>query len=129
MPSRDVALPGVCEGQLVDIAQFTALHTKMSTDRLDQVVLLLGLIDQKLAVNNDQISRLLDTAAKTQTSIEQQGGHADELLRETISRRFDALPEEILGSVQFREELMKLKEDILREVESRYPARSAPARK
>ena len=129
VPPKDVALPGVCEGQLVDIPQFTALFTKMSADRLDQVILLLGLIDQKLALNNDQMNRLLESTAKTQTSIDQQIGQTSELLRETITRRFDALPEEILASDQFREELLKLKADILKEIEKHYPARTAPKKK
>jgi hypothetical protein len=129
VPSKDVALPGVCEGQLVDVAQFTAIFTKMSADRLDQVILLLGLMDQKLAVSIDQVNRLLESMVKTQTAIEQQASQTDELLRETITRRFDSLSEEILASDQFREELLRLKEDILKEVERNYQARPAPSKK
>lgn len=129
VPPKDVALPGVCEGQLVDIAQFTAMFTKTSADRLDQVTLLLGSIDQKLALSNDQISRLLETAIKTQTSIDQQVSQTSEILREAITKRFDALSEELLASEQFKEELMRLKEDILKEVERLYQARPAPPKK
>jgi len=129
VPPKDVALSGVCEGQLMDMAQFTAGFTKMSADRLDQAVLLLGLIDQKLALNNDLVNRLLESTVRTQTSMDQQVSQTDELLRETITRRFDALSEEILASDQFREELLRLKEDILKEVEKRYPARTAPQKK
>lgn len=129
VPPKDVALPGVCEGQLVDVAQFTAIFTKMSAERLDQVILLLGSIDQKLGLNNDQVSRLLETAIKTQTSIDQQVNQSDELLRETINKRFDALSEELLASEQFREELLKLKEDILKEVERHYQTRPASTKK
>ena len=113
----------------MDMAQFTAGFTKMSADRLDQAVLLLGLIDQKLALNNDLVNRLLESTVRTQTSMDQQVSQTDELLRETITRRFDALSEEILASDQFREELLRLKEDILKEVEKRYPARTAPQKK
>ena len=129
VPSKDVALPGVCEGQLVDVAQFTAIFTKMSAERLDQVILLLGSIDQKLGLNNDQVSRLLETTAKTQAFIDQQVGQTDELLRETISKRFDALSEELLASEQFREELLRLKEDSLKEVESHYQTRPGTTKK
>lgn len=129
VPPKDVALPGVCEGQLVDVAQFTAIFTKMSADRLDQVILLLGLMDQKLAISIDQVNRLLESMVKTQTAIEQQTSQTGELLEETITKRFDALSEEILASEQLREELLKLKEDILKEVEKRYPARPAPSKK
>lgn len=129
IPPKDVALSGVCEGQLVDVAQFTAIFTKMSADRLDQVILLLGLMDQKLAVSIDQVNRLLESMVKTQTAIEQQASQTDEVLRETITKRFDALSEEILASDQFREELLRLKEDILKEVERQYQARPAPSKK
>ena len=129
VPPKDVAMPGVCEGQLMDMAQFTAGFTKMSADRLDQAVLLLGLIDQRLALNNDLVSQLLESTVRTQTSMDQQVSQTDELLRETITRRFDALSEEILASDQFREELLRLKEDILKEVERQYQARPAPSKK
>jgi hypothetical protein len=113
----------------MDMAQFTAGFTKMSADRLDQAVLLLGLIDQRLALNNDLVSQLLESTVRTQTSMEQHVSATSDLLRETITKRFDALSEEILASDQFREELLRLKEDILKEVERRYPARPAPAKK
>jgi len=129
VPSRDGTLPGVCEGQLIDVSQLTAIFTKMNTDRLDQVILLLGLMDQKLAVSIDQVNRLLESMVKTQTAIEQETSQTGELLEETITKRFDALSEEILASEQFREELLKLKEDILKEVEKRYPARPSPLKK
>ena len=120
VPSRDVALPGVCEGQVVDIAQFMAISARLSSDKLDQLLLALSSIDQRLAFNNDQLNRLIDVTANTQTSIDQQARQVGELLQETIARRFDALPEEILANDAFREELTRLKEDILREVEMRY---------
>jgi len=129
LPPKDVALPGMCEGQLVDVAQFSAVYTKASADRLDQVILLLGLMDQKLAISIDQVNRLLESMVKTQTAVEQQTNQTGELLQETINKRFDALSEEILASDQFREELLRLKEDILKEVEKRYPARLAPSKK
>jgi hypothetical protein len=129
LPPKDVAMPGMCEGQLMDMAQFTAGFTKMSADRLDQAVLLLGLIDQKLALNNDLVSRLLESTVKTQTSMEQHVIATSELLREAITKRFDALSEEILASEQFREEFLRLKEDILKEVEKNYTTRPAPVKK
>jgi len=129
VPSRDVALPGICEGQLVDVAQFTAIFTKMSAERLDQILFVLGSIDQKLAVSNDQLVKLVETTAKTEAFVDQQVSQTGELLRETITRRFDGLSEELLASEQFREELLRLKEDILKEVESHYQARPAPKTK
>lgn len=129
VPSRDIALPGVCEGLLVDVAQFTAISARQSADRLDQLLSTLTSIDQKLAVNNDQISRLIDATVNTQTSIDQQTGQVGELLKETIASRFDALPEELLANNAFKEALAKLKEDILREVEKHYLKQPQPSKK
>ncbi len=129
VPSRDVALPGVCEGQIVDIAQFTAISSRLSADRLDQMLFALGSIDQRLAVNNEQMNLLIEVTANTQASIDQQGRQASELLEEAIARRFDSLPDEILANEAFREELAKLKEDILREVGRLYQRRPALPKK
>jgi hypothetical protein len=104
----------------VDVAQFTAISARQSADRLDQLLSTLTSVDQKLAVNNDQINRLIDATVNTQISIDQQARQVGELLKETIAKRFDALPEQILANDAFREELAKLKEDILREVEKQY---------
>jgi hypothetical protein len=127
VPPKDVALPGVCEGQVVGVDQLTAISTRLSADRLDQLLLALTSIDQKLAVNNDQLKRLIEATVNTQTSIDQQVRQVSEFLRETITKRFDALPEEILANDLFKEELTKLKEDILKEVEKHYSTRSTPS--
>ena len=126
VPSRDVALPGVCEGQEVDVAQLTAISARLSADRLDQVLIALASIDQRLALSNDQFRLLIEATVNTQTSIDRQVGQVNELVREAIARRFDALPEELLANELFKEELSKLKEDILREVEKLYSTRPAP---
>lgn len=129
VPPRDVALPGVCDGQVVDVAQLTAISARLSADRLDQLLLALAAIDQKLAVNNDQVKQLIEATVNTQTSIDQQVKQVSELLSETITKRFDALPEEILANNLFREEITKLKEDILREVEKHYSKQPTPSKK
>jgi hypothetical protein len=127
IPPKDVAFPGVCEGQIVDVAQLTAVSARLSADRLDQILLTLASIDQKLAVNNDQVNRLIEASVNTQTSIDQQVRQVSELLRETITKRFEALPEEIQANDLFREEITKLKEDILKEVEKHYLKRPMPS--
>jgi hypothetical protein len=129
VPSRDVALPGFCEGQLVDLAQFTAISSRLSADRLDQMLFALGSIDQRLALNNEQVSLLIEATVNTRTAIDEQGRLAGELLQETIARRFDSLPDEILANDAFREELAKLKKDILKEVERLYQKRPASQKK
>jgi hypothetical protein len=130
VPPRDVAFPGVCEGQMVDVSQLTAVSARLSADRLDQILRALGSIDEKLAVNNDRVEQLIEaTAANTQTSIDQQVRQVSELLTEVITKRFDALPEEILTTDLFKEELTKLREDILREVAKRYSTSPTPSTK
>ncbi len=129
IPSSDVALPGVCQGQLVDVAQFAAISARQSAEKLDQLLVTLSSIDQRLAVSNEQLNRLIEATVNTQASIDQQARQAGEFLRDTISRRFDALPEEILSNDAFRGELTRLKEDILRDVERQYSRQPAPSRK
>jgi hypothetical protein len=80
-----------------------------------------------LAVNNYQIKRLIEATVNTQTSIDQQVGQVSELLHDAITKRFDALPEEILANDLFKEELTKLKEDILKEVEKHYSKQPKPS--
>jgi hypothetical protein len=127
VPSRDVALPGVCDGQIVDVTQLTAISARLTADRLDQILLALASLDQKLAINNDQVKQLIEANVKTQTSIDQQVRQVSDLLRETITKRFDTLPEEILANDLFKKEIEKLKEDILKEVEKHYPRPSTPS--
>ncbi len=123
IPSTDVALPGVCDGQVYGLSQLSAISAKQTVDRLDQLLFSLNSIDQKLAVSNDQITQLIKASVNTQTSIDRQVRQGGELLREVISRRFDELPKEILENDQFKEELARLKEDILTEVEKLYSGR------
>jgi len=123
-PTAD-AVSGVCEGQVLDIVQFNAISTKLSADRLDQAIQLLEAIDNKLAVNNDKVERLVEATVATQASFDKQNRG----LSETIKERFDAIPEELLANDLFKQELTKVKADILREVESRYQPLRAPAAK
>jgi hypothetical protein len=129
VPSRDVALPGYCDGQLVDMIQLSAISNRVSADRLDQMLTFLAAIDQKLALNNDQMRQLTEVTARVQGSIELQSKQVGDLLQEAIARRFEALPEELVANALFREELAKLREDILKEVEKHYTKRpAAPAK-
>jgi hypothetical protein len=129
VPSPDVALPGTCEGRLVDVAQFTAISAKMSADKLDQLITILESIDQKMSISNDLSGKLLETAIKTQTSMDQQVSQSEDLLLSAIIERFDGFSEELLKDDKFRQALTKLKEEILKDVEKRYPPPAAPAKK
>jgi hypothetical protein len=116
VPSTDAGKPGVCEGQMVDVTQLTAISAKLSAERLDQLLLVLTSIDQKMADNNSQIERLIEATVNTQESIDHQAEQIDELLRDAISARFDALARRVLANDTFRKELEKLKADILADV-------------
>jgi hypothetical protein len=129
VPPTDVGKPGVCEGRLVDVAELTAVSTKMTTDKLDQLLIFLSSIDQKLADNNDRLDTLIEATVNTQASIDQQVEQVGELLRDAIASRFDTLPRRILANDVFRKALEKLKADILTEVMKAYPAQQTPPAK
>jgi len=119
VPSNDVALPGFCDGQFVELNQFTALSARQSADRLYQVLKALTSIDQKLAVNNDQIKQLIEATINPQVSNERlrQGN----FLRERITKRFDELSKGMPANGLSREQIAELKEDILKEIDKFYP--------
>ena len=111
------------------VPQLTAISAKQTVDRLDQLLTAFASVDEKLDINNKQVSQLIEAAYDTQTSIEKQVKQVSEFLRETIKQRFDAIPTEILANKAFLRELIKLREDILQEVERRYPSAPAPSTK
>lgn len=120
IPSTEVGKPGVCEGQLVDVSQLTAISTKQTADKLDQLLFVLSAMDEKLADNNVQIERLIEVTINTQVLIDQQVVQVGELLHDTISSRVDALSRRVLANETFKKELEKLKEDILADVKKAY---------
>jgi len=123
VPSKDVALPGSCEGQFVEMHQFAALAAGQSADRLYQVLQVLTSIEQQLGVNNDQIRQLFQSTINTRVSNEllMQGN----FLRERITKTFDELPKEMLVNGLKKEQVTELKENILKEVEKLYSANTA----
>lgn len=123
VPSAEVGKPGVCEGKMVDVSQLTAISTKQTAERLDQLLLVLDSIDQRLADNNLQIERLIEATINTQELLDQQVGQVGELLYDTISSRVDALSRRVLANDTFKKELEKLKEDILTDVKKSYSVR------
>lgn len=129
IPSGNIAAPGRCEGQMVDVAQLTALSASQSADSLSQILASLTAIDEKLAVSNDHLERLVDATVNTRNSINEQARNASEILREIINRRFDELPAEVMASKEFKEEIENLKEEILGDVRKLYPSKPAPPTK
>jgi hypothetical protein len=129
VPSTEPGRSGVCEGQLADVSQLTAISTRQTADKLDQLLLVLESIDQKLADNSMQIERLIEATVntqesinQTQESINQQTAQVRELMHDTISTRVDALSKRVLASDTFKKELEKLKQDILTDIKKYYPA-------
>jgi len=122
VPSRDPGRPGYCDGQLADPSQLTAISTRQTSDKLDQLLIVLGSIDQKLADNNAQIERLIEATTNTQTSINHQVEQVGDLMHDTISSRVDALSRRVLANETFRKELERMKQDILSDIKKYYPA-------
>jgi len=121
IPSPEVGKPGVCEGQLADVSQLTAISTKQTAEKLDQLLLVLDSIDQKLTVNNAQMERLIEATVNTQASINRQVEQVGELMYDTISTRVDALARRVMANDTFKKELEKLKQDILKDLKKNYP--------
>ena len=120
IPSTEVGKPGYCEGQMVDVSQLTAISTKQTADKLDQLLFILSAIDQKLADNTVQMERLIEATVNTQVLIDQQVVQVGELMYDTISARVDALSRRVLANDTFKKELEKLKKDILTDVKKYY---------
>lgn len=129
VPSTTLGGSGVCEGQMIGIPQLTAISSRQSVEKLDQLLAVLTSIDQKLDVNNTQISMLIEATYNTQASIDQQVKEFGDFLRETIDLRLDYIPSEMVANKAILRNLIKLKEDILKEVEKRYPALPPPSTK
>ena len=129
IPPSDSNPYGVCNGQMMGIPQLTAISAKQTVDRLDQLLTAFASVDEKLDINNKQVSMLIEATYNTQSSIDKQVKQVSEFLRETINQRFAAIPSEIVANKAFLRELIKLREDILQEVEKRYPAVPAPSTK
>jgi len=123
-PPSDSNPFGVCEGQIMGLPQLTAISSRQTVERLDQLLAVFASVDEKLDINNQQVGMLIEATHDTQASIEQQVKQVSEFLRETITQRFDAIPSEILANKAFLRELINLREDILKEVEKRYQPRS-----
>jgi len=126
IPPREAGFSGSCEGTVMDLSQLTALSAKQTVDRLDQLLMTLNAIDQKMATNGDQLNQLITETRNTRKSIDTQVQQSNQLLHDTIAQRFDALPEEILANPTFKDQLLQLKQDILEEVDKYYQPRPAP---
>jgi hypothetical protein len=107
---------GVCQGQVFGLQQFSAVAARQSVDRLDRIAAALEAIDQKLAANNEQMQTLIRVTANAQNEAVTK---EISLLSSSIDERFEAIPEELLSNNEFRDELNRLKADIMEEVDKR----------
>ncbi len=126
--AADPALPGHCDGQVLGLSELTAISSKQSVDRLDQLLGVMSAIDQRLAENNEQIGRLIQVTSDIQSAIDRQVNPVSEFLRETINRKFAELTDQTVDD-HVRQQIERLKSDILAEVERRYPSRPLPPKK
>jgi hypothetical protein len=76
-------------------------------------------IDEKLAANNQQLQLLTEISGNPRADVVRR---EIELLNNAIAQRFESVPEEVMADSRFREELDKLKADIMVEVEKRLSA-------
>jgi len=126
IPPTAVGASGVCEGQMITLPQLTAISARQSVERLDKMIVALSSIEQKMDVNNGLLGQLIDETVKSRSSTEQQGKEVSEFLRETITQRFDALPKGLLVNRYVMQELTRLKEDLLKDVDMHYATQQTP---
>ena len=120
VPSGDVMKEGHCEGEVFSLSQFSALSSRETVNRLDQLLNAISSIDEKMAENNNQLEMLIRATENTKASIDSQVAQVGEILRETISKRFDTLLVQLMNDDLFKAELVRLKEEILAEIDSVY---------
>jgi hypothetical protein len=116
VPSTTGAQGGICEGDMIGVPQLAAVSARQSLDKLDQLVSVLSSMSDKMDVSNDQLNLLIEVTANAQNTAQN-----NEALRRAIAQRFGALSLELTDNKAFREEISSLKEDVLKEVEKRYP--------
>jgi uncharacterized membrane protein len=120
VPSTTGAQGGTCEGEMIGLAQLSAISARQSLDKLDQLVTVLSSMSEKMDVSNEQLNLLIQVMANAQLAAQN-----NETLRRAITQRFAALSLELTDNEAFGEEISSLKKDILNEVEKRYPTTPA----
>jgi len=118
--SDDDSRLGHCEGKEMGLSQYSALSSRKTVDRLDQLLIAISAMDEKMAENNNQLGMLIQATEDTKASIDSQVAQVGEILRETISKRFDTLLVQLINDDLFKEELVRLKEEILEEIDYVY---------
>ncbi len=101
-----------CNGPQISSGGLSALSAMKSTDTLEQIRALLDTMNRTLSVNTEAILNI-------QKSFDPQSRQANASLHESIDKRFDAIPENVLTDDSVKEEFRKLREDILREIDQR----------
>ena len=91
VPSSDHLKAGRCEGELLGLPQYSALSSTKTVGRLDELLAAILAIDEKMSENSKQLETLIEVTENTKTSIDTQVAQVGEILRESISLRFDTL--------------------------------------
>jgi hypothetical protein len=103
---------GRCEGAAVSSGALAAISASKSADKLEQIRLLLETMNKGLSANTQALLNM-------QKSPILQSLPAKDSLSEAIMTRFDAIPPGILAVDSVKQEIEKLKEDILQELDRR----------
>ena len=112
-----------CSGPMVPSDAAAAIYARGINANLEQIRL--ALLELKTGTN-DRLGQLADATNKTHRLMEQQFQQSNELLHETIVKLFDALPAKLLTDPLVKQEVQKLREDILKEVDRRIPKPPTP---
>ena len=99
-----------CDGPAVSSGALAAISAAKSVDKLEQIRLLLDKMNNGLSANTQALLNI-------QKSVDLQKRPAKESIKQAITTRFDAIPSGILTDDSVRNEIERLKQDILLEVD------------
>lgn len=110
---------GPCSGgtRTYQSADFAAVYAKLNNDELKNIKSLWAEMSRQLEANTAAIKKMTESNEKVQASIDEQVRLGKEMLHGMIVKRFDTMPAELLQNELFKQEMAKLKADILSEVD------------
>lgn len=98
--------PGVCNGVEISALALTAISSKNSSDKLEQIRVLLEQL-------NNNLTKVVSENRRLNKDHDRRENVA---LRELIDEKFDALPVEVVANKQIKEILNKLRQDLLESI-------------
>ena len=103
-----------CDGPAVSSGALAAISAAKSVDKLEQIRLLLDKMNNGLSANTQALLSI-------QKSVDLQSRPVKESIKQAIAARFNAIPSGILTDDSVRNEIERLKKDILLEVDQSGP--------